>query len=163
MRAVVLADTHVRDGGSTRLPAQAWDELAAADVILHAGDVVGPAFLAALQQLAPVHAVRGNNDGALPFLPDSLELDLAGVAVALVHDSGPRTGREARLKRRFPYAGVVVFGHSHIPWNAPGIGGQLLFNPGSPTKRRRQPMPTIGRLDLEAGEARAEILALDCR
>jgi putative phosphoesterase len=162
VKAVVLADTHVHDGATTRLPARAWQELASADLILHAGDVVGPAFLAELGALAPVHAVLGNNDAALAgMLSETLELNLAGVSVAVVHDSGPRPGREGRLHRRFPDADVVVFGHSHIPWNAPGAGGQLLFNPGSATQRRRQPTGTIGVLHLDAGSVRAEIVAVE--
>ena len=91
MRVVVLADTHLRDGGPTRLSSAAWTELHAADVILHAGDVVGPAFLEELRALAPVHAVLGNNDTELAGrLPEVVELHLGGVAVAMVHDSGPR-------------------------------------------------------------------------
>jgi putative phosphoesterase len=162
MRAVVLADTHLLDSGSSRLPPRAWTELRSADVILHAGDVTGPAFLAQLRQLAPVYAVLGNNDTALTgVLAETVEIELAGVAVAVVHDSGPRVGREARLRRRFPTADVVVFGHSHIPWNAPGVNGQLLFNPGSPTQRRRQPAHTIGLLDLDGRTVRAEIVVVD--
>ena len=162
MRAVVLADTHLRDSAPARLPRRAWDELDSADVILHAGDITGPAFLARLRTLAPVYAVLGNNDGGLTgTLPDAIEVDLGGVAVAVVHDSGPRLGREARLRRRFPAAEVVVFGHSHIPWNQPGVDGQLLFNPGSPTQRRRQPHHTIGVLELDNGIARAEIVIVD--
>jgi putative phosphoesterase len=162
VRAVVLTDTHIRDGGPTRLPSRAWDELQSADVILHAGDITGPAFLARLQGVAPVHAVLGNNDHELAHvLPAAVQIDLAGVALAIVHDGGPRIGREARLNRRFPAADVVVFGHSHIPWNASGCGGQLLFNPGSPTQRRGQPAHTIGVLELDAGAVRAEILIVD--
>jgi hypothetical protein len=161
-KAVVLADTHVPDGGLSRLPARAWAELSSADVILHAGDVTGPAFLAQLRELAPVYAVLGNNDAALTgVLRETVEIDLDGVAIAMVHDSGPRTGREARLRRRFPAARVVVFGHSHIPRNAAGLDGQLLFNPGSPTQRRREPAHTIGVLDIDGSTVRAEIVVVD--
>ena len=162
MRVVVLADTHVRDGGSTRLPERAWEQIRAADVILHAGDVMGPALLDQLRAFAPVHAVLGNNDTALAgLLPETLELELDGVALAMIHDSGPKAGRAARLHRRFPTADVVVFGHSHIPWNAPGVEGQLLFNPGSPTQRRRQPHRTVGLLHLDAGAVDFEIVVVD--
>ena len=163
MKAVVLADTHVRDAGSTRLPDAAWAEVRTADVVLHAGDVMEPGFLEELRAVAPVHAVLGNNDGALRgVLPETVEVELGGVRVAMVHDSGPRTGREGRLHRRFPDAEVVVFGHSHIPWNEPGLGGQLLFNPGSATQRRRQPHKTLGILDLARGTIRAHrIVELD--
>jgi putative phosphoesterase len=162
VKAIVLADTHLRDSAPARLPGRAWAELDSADVILHAGDITGPAFLARLRRLAPVYAVLGNNDGGLiGTLPGTIEVDLAGVAVAIVHDSGPRLGREARLRRRFPAADVVVFGHSHIPWNQSGVDGQLLFNPGSPTQRRAQPNHTIGVLELDHGIARAEIVIVD--
>lgn len=160
MKAVVLADTHVRDTGSTRLPDAAWAEVRTADVLLHAGDVMEPGFLEALRAVAPVHAVLGNNDGALRgVLPETVEVELGGVRVAMIHDSGPRAGREGRMRRRFPDAGVVVFGHSHVPWNEPGLDGQLLFNPGSPTERRAQPHHTFGLLHLDDGAVvRSEIV-----
>jgi putative phosphoesterase len=163
MRVVVLADTHVRDTGSTALPARAWEELTSADVILHAGDVGAAGLLEQLRRLAPVHAVLGNNDGALAgVLPETRTLDLDGVAVAMIHDSGPRAGREGRLRRRFPAADVVVFGHSHVPWNDTGIEGQLLFNPGSATQRRSQPHRTLGILDFADGAiGRHEIVVVD--
>jgi putative phosphoesterase len=164
MRVVVLADTHVRDGGKgPRLGERAWAEVRTADVILHAGDVVEPGLLAELRALAPTHAVLGNNDDALArVLPESLVLDLGGVEVGMVHDSGARAGREGRLRRRFPTADVVVFGHSHIPWNEEGLEGQLLFNPGSATQRRAQPHRTLGVLELAGGRVcRREIVAVD--
>jgi uncharacterized protein len=109
-----------------------------------------------------VHAVLGNNDKGLErLLPDRTELVLGGVPLALVHDSGPSKGRPARMRRWFPDAAIVVFGHSHIPVNEPGEDGQLLFNPGSPTQRRRQPERTFGLLDLRRGRVqRAEIVAI---
>ncbi len=149
---VVLADTHMRAGSSRRLPERVRAQLARADVILHAGDVVDAAVLAELAAYAPVHAVLGNNDVSLVgVLPKTVEMELAGVRVAMIHDSGPRRGRPARLHRLFPDADVVVFGHSHIPVNESGVEGQLLFNPGSPTERRRQPQHTIGVLELADG------------
>lgn len=156
MRVVVIADTHLRrDWPRRRLPGPAVDRLATADVILHAGDITQPEHLEALRGHAEVHAVLGNNDPELVgTLPETLELDLAGVRVGMIHDSGPARGRERRLRDRFPDADVVVFGHSHIPWNAAGVEGQLLFNPGSPTERRRQPHRTIGVLELGGGEIR---------
>jgi len=96
--------------------------------------------------------VRGNNDGpdvAAWGAPDTLETDLGGVRLAMVHDSGPAPGRAARLRHRFPGADLVVFGHSHIPVNA--VDGQRIFNPGSPTDRRRQPHGTLGILDIGGG------------
>ena len=152
-RAVVLADTHLRPGGRRRLPDGVYRALDEAGVVLHAGDIVTAELLHELSGFAPTYAVLGNNDvdPSLAHLPETRLEVLGGVRVAMVHDSGPRTGREARLRRRFPDADVVVFGHSHIPWNERGVDGQLLFNPGSPTERRRQPHATIGLLDLRRG------------
>ena len=160
MRAVVLSDTHLRDGGGCRLPERVYDELRAADLVLHAGDVVGGELLDELAGYGPVHAVLGNNDVGLGrVLPETRVVDLDGVQVAMIHDSGPRAGRARRLHDRFPAAGVVVFGHSHLPVNEAGVDGQLLFNPGSPTQRRMAPTRTIGVLELHAGRVtRAELL-----
>jgi uncharacterized protein len=164
VRVVVVADTHLRRSWPNRqLPRAAVRELATADVILHAGDITQAEHLEALAVHAPVHAVLGNNDPELEgVLPETLELELAGVRVAMLHDSGPARGRERRLHERFPDADVVVFGHSHIPWNAEGVAGQLLFNPGSPTERRRQPHRTVGVLELDAGRVtHARIVVVD--
>lgn len=149
---VVLADTHIRRGGKRRLPAAAYRHLEAADAVLHAGDVLVAEVLEELATFAPVHAVLGNNDVELAgLLPPTRRLHLDGVRIAMVHDSGPAAGRAGRLHRRFPHDDVVVFGHSHIPWDAAGVDGQLLFNPGSPTERRAQPHHTLGTLDLDDG------------
>lgn len=124
------------------------------DAILHAGDVCTPDVLYELSVWAPVHAVRGNNDGrdvADWGAPDTLLLDLAGLSVAMIHDSGPAEGRAARLRRMFPDAALVVFGHSHIPLNEIH-DSQRLFNPGSPTDRRRQPRGTMGLLEIDDGQ-----------
>jgi len=150
LRVIVLSDTHIRKGGSRRLPDAVYRALEGADVVLHAGDLVSDVVLDDLAGFAPVKAVLGNNDvGLEDVLPIELSVDLDGVGVAMVHDSGARTGRAARMYRRFPEADVVVFGHSHIPWNEPGVDGQLLFNPGSPTDRRRQPSGTLGILHIK--------------
>ena len=162
-RAVVLADTHLRPGGRRRLPDGVYRALDEAGVVLHAGDIVTAELLHELSGFAPTYAVLGNNDvdPSLAHLPETRLEVLGGVRVAMVHDSGPRTGREAGLRRRLPDADVVEFGHSHIPWNAPGVDGQLLFNPGSATERRSQPHHTIGILDLDDGQVgRAEILVV---
>ena len=149
---VVLSDTHIRRGGKRRLPDAAYGHLDAADVILHAGDIVVGEVLDELRGFAPVHAVLGNNDAELVgLLPETESLELDGVRIAMIHDSGPSTGRAGRMHRRFPDADVVVFGHSHIPWDDAGVDGQLLFNPGSPTERRSQPNHTLGTLDLDGG------------
>lgn len=162
-RVVVLSDTHLRSGGKRRLPDGAYRALDDAEVILHAGDIVTADLLHELSGFAPTHAVLGNNDvdPSLAYLPETRLEIIGGVRVAMVHDSGPRSGREARMRRRFPEADVVVFGHSHIPWNGPGLDGQLLFNPGSPTERRAQPRHTLGVLDLDAGRVvRSEIVVV---
>ncbi|WP_375484900.1 metallophosphoesterase family protein [uncultured Jatrophihabitans sp.] len=152
MRVVVLSDTHAPrfwKGCPPRVAAV----LDGCDLVLHAGDVCTPDVLDELARWAPVHAVRGNNDGedvAAWGAPETLELDLDGVRVAMIHDSGPRTGRPARLRRRFPDADLVVFGHSHIPMDETH-DGQRIVNPGSPTDKRRQPHGTLATLTLDRG------------
>lgn len=155
MLAVVLADTHI-PRRARALPQALIPHLEEADVILHAGDLMDPALLDELSGYAPVLAVRGNVDPPEIELPEILEFDLGGVAVAMVHDSGRKEGRRRRLRKRFPRARVAVFGHSHIPW-LEDEEGLLLLNPGSPTDRRRQPEHTFARLWLEGGDARAEM------
>lgn len=148
---VVLSDTHVRRGGSRRLPEAVYAALDRADVVLHAGDIVCADLLDELGGFAPTYAVLGNNDldPGLSHLPETRVVEVEGVRVGMVHDSGPRQGREARLRRLFPAADVVVFGHSHIPWNDEGLEGQVLFNPGSPTDKRMQPQHTMGLLTVD--------------
>ena len=149
---VVLADTHIRRGSSRRLSDAAYAHLEEADVILHAGDVVVGDVLDELAGFATVHAVLGNNDADLVgLLPETRLFTLDGVRIGMIHDSGASTGRAGRLRRRFTDADVVVFGHSHIPWDTEGVDGQVLFNPGSPTERRSQPHRTMGTLDIDDG------------
>jgi putative phosphoesterase len=151
-RVAVLGDTHVRPGVVGRLPDAAYAELDRADLILHAGDVVAADLLRELEGFAPVHAVLGNNDHALVgVLPERLVVEVDGVGIGLVHDSGPTNGRAPRVRRWFPDAAVVVFGHSHTPVDEYGVAGQRLFNPGSPTQRRREPRHTMGRLEIRDG------------
>ncbi len=152
MRILALADTHAprRWRG---IPDGLREPLARADLILHAGDVCTADVLDALTGYAPLHVVLGNNDRpdvAAWGAPETLELVLGGVRVAMIHDSGPREGRGRRMRRRFPTADLVVFGHSHIPVDAVEAGVQL-FNPGSPTDRRRQPVGTYGELEITDG------------
>ena len=152
MRVAVLADTHAPRRWKS-CPPQVAAHLRGADLILHAGDVCTAAVLDELAAYAPVRAVRGNNDGpdvAAWGAPDTLDLDLGGLAVAMIHDSGPAAGRPTRLRRRFPAADLVIFGHSHIPLDHTEHG-QRIFNPGSPTDRRRQPRGTLGLLDVAEG------------
>ena len=118
-----------------------------------------PTLLDTLRAYAPTRAVRGNLDPSEAGLPETIEFDFGGVRVAMIHDSGRKQGRRDRMKRRFPEARVVVFGHSHIPW-LEDENGLLLLNPGSPTDKRRQPEYTFALLRVEDGDARAEILPL---
>jgi uncharacterized protein len=155
-QVLVVSDTHLTAGTLDRMPPEVWEMADAAEVVIHAGDAVEQALLDALAVRAPLHAVLGNNDaGLVGLLPEVLELDLAGVRVAILHDAGPRKGRGARMARRFPDAAVVVFGHSHEPVVEQVEDGPLLVNPGSPTHRRRQPVHTVARLELGGGEVRA--------
>jgi putative phosphoesterase len=153
MRIVVLADTHLRDGRPRQLPDRVWAAIDDCALVLHAGDVVDRTLLDALDaRNVPYRAVLGNNDLELRgLLPERIEVDLAQVPVAMVHESGATKGRAARLRKWFPAARVVVFGHSHTPCNE-WHDGQLLFNPGSPTERRRQPLHSFGVLELDAGQ-----------
>lgn len=152
MRIAVLSDTHSPRywKGFPPLVAAALDGV---DLILHAGDVCLVETLDELAAYAPVRAVRGNNDGAEIAAwgaPEVLDLEIEGLRVAMLHDSGASAGRGRRLRRRFPTADLVVFGHSHIPWDAVHEG-QRAFNPGSPTDRRRQPRGTMGELVIADG------------
>jgi uncharacterized protein len=153
MRVVALADTHAPRRWKSCPPLVAG-QLRRADVILHAGDVCTAAVLEELSDYAPVLAVLGNNDGpdvAGWGAPETLQADLDGLRVAMVHDSGPAPGRLRRLRHRFPGAGLVVFGHSHIPLDEAGEGIRIV-NPGSPTDRRRQPRGTVAVLRIESGQ-----------
>jgi putative phosphoesterase len=154
-----VADTHLRSPApgarrtAPRLPDHLWEHLRGADAILHAGDVLDAGVLDLFGEQAPVYAVLGNNDLSLAgILPVTQMVELGGVRIGMIHDSGPSSGRAARMHRRFPDATVVVFGHSHAPLNEYGAGGQLLFNPGSPTQRRAQPVHTLGELRVAGGK-----------
>ena len=144
------------------LPLGVWPYVESSDHILHGGDVVDPALLEELKAFAPVTVVTGNCDawdvrewGA----DETAEVELGGVRIALVHDAGPTKGRRARMRRRFPDARVVVFGHSHMPFNE-DEDGLLLFNPGSPTWKRRAPFPSMGLLWIEDGAVEGEIFPI---
>jgi putative phosphoesterase len=153
MKVAVLSDTHAPRYWKA-CPAGVARRLDGADLILHGGDVCRASVLEELAGFAPVRAVLGNNDTpdvAAWGAPETLELDLDGLAVAMVHDAGPARGRPRRLCRRFPGADLVVFGHSHIPLDQTGDGVRI-FNPGSPTDRRRQPRGTMGLLRIEDGQ-----------
>jgi putative phosphoesterase len=155
--AVVIADTHIPRRAKA-LPEALTPHLERADLILHAGDLMDPTLLAELATQAPVRVVRGNLDPPEAGLQETLEFEFGGARIAMIHDSGPRRGRRNRMRRRFPEARVVVFGHSHIPW-LEDEDGLLLLNPGSPTDKRRQPERTFALLRAQGGGASAEILA----
>jgi len=149
----VLSDTHMPKGGRV-LPPSCVELLGEAEAALHTGDFFTVATLRAIEALCPgrLHAVHGNVDeGELrAALPETLEVDLDGARIAMIHDAGPSHGRLARMRARFPRADAVVFGHSHLPLHEEEDGFQI-FNPGSPTERRRAPRHSMGVLKIEAG------------
>jgi putative phosphoesterase len=151
-RILVVADTHIPDF-ARELPPVVLRAAAGVDLIVHAGDVTAPGVLEQLADLAPVRAVRGNNDGraiAAWGAPESLSFDVDGVRFAVIHDAGPARRRGARMHRRFPDAAVVLFGHSHIPMDVEEDGVRLV-NPGSPTWKRRQERPTYVIVTIDRG------------
>jgi putative phosphoesterase len=162
MRLAIVSDTHL-PRGSRSLPEACVERLRAADAILHAGDFVELSVLEELRALGPpVHAVRGNVDSAelQALLPAARVVKAAGARIAMVHDAGPSSGRLARMRRRFPAVDAVVFGHSHIPLHEED-GGFAIFNPGSPTERRRAPRHTMGLATVQDGRVAFELIALD--
>jgi putative phosphoesterase len=149
----MMADTHVPKRARD-LPEQLWRAVDEADVVVHAGDWVSVTLLDSLEERARnLVGVYGNNDGddLRRRLPEVAYADLAGVRLAVVHETGGRTGREARCADRFPGVDVLVFGHSHIPWDSTAANGLRLLNPGSPTDRRRQPFCTYMTATAQAG------------
>ena len=145
MRLGIVSDTHL-PRGSRALPADCLERLAASDAILHAGDLIELSVLEQLQAIGPpVHAIRGNVDSAQlqARLPLVRTVEADGARIAMIHDAGPAAGRLARMRRRFPEADAVVFGHSHLPLHEER-DGFAIFNPGSPTERRRAPQHTMG-------------------
>jgi putative phosphoesterase len=143
----VIADTHLPKG-KRELPAECVAKIRAAEALIHAGDFSAASVLADLEALCPVVlGVHGNVDDPelRQRLPESLEIEVGGRTVAVVHDSGPTKGRLKRMRARFPDADAVVFGHSHLPLHEER-GGFQIFNPGSPTERRRAPQRSMGLL-----------------
>lgn len=133
-----------------------------ADLIIHAGDLTGIEVLEELEALGPpLFAVHGNVDTAevVSRLPASAEVEVAGARIAVQHDAGPARGRLARLRRHFPSADAVVFGHSHLPLHERADDFQI-FNPGSPTERRRAPTATMGLAEVRSGRVRFRHLEL---
>jgi putative phosphoesterase len=155
---VILSDTHVPQRARA-LPPAVWEAVEAADLVIHAGDWNGIALLDEMQQRAArLLAVRGNNDPPefAARLPEIARETVDGIRFAVVHETGGKEGREPRMAAAFPDTDVLVFGHSHIPWDTVASTGLRLLNPGSPTDRRRQPHGTFvsavahdGRLDAE--------------
>ena len=159
MRLVVLADTHLPRRAKD-LPAEVWAAVEQADAVLHAGDWVDVALLDELERRsARVIGVYGNNDGPAlrARLPEVARATLGGVRFAVVHETGGKQGREVRAAAAYPDADVLVFGHSHIPWDSTAATGLRLLNPGSPTDRRRQPACTY----LTAQVLRGRLVAVE--
>lgn len=157
---VFLADTHVPKRARD-LPEPLWHRIESADVVVHAGDWVDVALLDELERRSRrLVGVRGNNDhGVLrDRLPEVARVELGGVRFAVVHETGDAKGREQRCAVRFPDVDVLVFGHSHIPWDTVAPGGLRLLNPGSPTDRRRQPFATYLTATTDDGQLRDVIL-----
>ena len=150
---MLLADTHV-PARARRLPDEVWNEVDRADVVVHAGDWIEIGLLNALEERAArLVACWGNNDepALRERLPEIARVTLDGVRIAVVHETGPSAGREKRMAAAYPDTDVLVFGHSHIPWDTTAPGGLRLLNPGSPTDRRRQPYCTYMTATIENG------------
>jgi putative phosphoesterase len=158
----VISDTHL-PRGARRIPDACVERLAAADLILHAGDFAAAEVLDFLEEIGPpVAGVTGNVDSEAlrRRLPIERVVDAGGARIGMVHDAGTAVGRLERMRRRFPDADAVVFGHSHIPLHEERDGFQI-FNPGSPTDRRRQPRHTMGVARVESGRLAFELVPLD--
>ncbi|UNO42946.1 metallophosphoesterase [Streptomyces sp. MST-110588] len=156
MRLLLMSDTHLPKRAK-RLPDELLAHIPLADAVVHAGDWVDTATLDLLEsRAARVVGVYGNNDGPelRARLPEVARTELGGVRLAVVHETGPAKGREQRCADRFPDVDVLVFGHSHIPWDSVAPGGLRLLNPGSPTDRRREPYRTFMTAEAADGELR---------
>jgi putative phosphoesterase len=154
VKLLLLADTHVPKRARD-LPQQVWDEVALADAVVHAGDWVDVALLDRLEARARrLVACWGNNDGPTlrSRLPERADARLGGLRFTVVHETGGAPGRDARMSRLYPETDVLVFGHSHIPWDTTTETGLRLLNPGSPTDRRRQPFCTYMTATVDGGK-----------
>ena len=161
LEIAIIADTHM-PRGRRRLPEACTRRIARADLLIHAGDFSSAAFCADLEALGtPLVAVHGNVDDAelRARLPERTVVEAGGVRIGVVHDAGPKRGRLARLRRAFPDADAVVFGHSHLPLHEAADGFHI-FNPGSPTERRRAPGHTMGMAVAAGGEVRFRLVKL---
>jgi len=160
VRLLLIADTHV-PRRACDLPARVWDEVGDADVVVHAGDWVSTDLLDELEaRAAKLVACWGNNDGPAlrARLPQRADATLDGVHVTVVHETGAAAGRDARMSRRYPDSDVLIFGHSHIPWDTTTATGLRLLNPGSPTDRRRQPHCTYMTATVRNGTVTSVVL-----
>jgi putative phosphoesterase len=158
----VISDTHMPKG-ARRLPDACLKRIRAAELLLHAGDVTTAAAFREMEKLGPpVAAVHGNVDDSVlrHSLPKERVEEIEGVRIAMVHDAGPSRQRLGRLRASFPDADAVVFGHSHLPLHEEE-GGFQIFNPGSPTERRRAPVRTMGVARVHDGRVEFELIALD--
>lgn len=165
MRLVITSDTHVPKRARD-LPERLWTEIDRADVVIHAGDWVDEALLDQFEERAQrLVAVYGNNDhgGLRERLPEVARAELEGLRFAVVHETGSAAGREQRCAQAYTDVDVLVFGHSHIPWDTTAPGGLRLLNPGSPTDRRRQPHCTFLTAELHAGRLEVELHRLPPR
>jgi putative phosphoesterase len=164
VRLLLLADTHV-PRRARDLPPQVWAAVAEADLVVHAGDWVAESLLDELQgRAARLLGCWGNNDGPglRARLPEVGYADLDGLRLGVVHETGGAPGRERRCAARFPDLDVLVFGHSHIPWDTTTGTGLRLLNPGSPTDKRRQPHPTYLTASVAEGTLRdVELVTVD--
>jgi putative phosphoesterase len=164
MLLAIISDTHL-PRGARRLPADCLEHLAAADAIVHAGDFIRAPVLESLRSLGPpVVAVHGNVDepALRADLPETAEVQAGGARIAVIHDAGPARGRVERMRRRFPDAAAVVFGHSHLPLLERSADGEFqVFNPGSPTERRRAPHHTMGLAAVRDGRVEFRLVDLD--
>jgi putative phosphoesterase len=161
VRIAIISDTHLPRGTRT-LPEACVDRLCSADAILHCGDVATVDVLSWFEGLGPpVHAVQGNVDDAVlqERLPDWRVVELGGARIGMVHIAGPGRGRFERLRLLFPDANAAVFGHTHMPEHVERDGFQI-FNPGSPTERRRAPSRTMGMATVEDGRVRFELVVV---
>jgi putative phosphoesterase len=161
VQLAIISDTHM-PRGARALPAACVERLRAADAILHAGDLVALEVLELLESLEPpVHAVHGNVDEpeVRIRLPAVRVVEAGGARILITHDGGPAAGRLGRLRRRFPDVDAVVFGHSHIPLHE-HAGGFHIFNPGSPTERRRARAHTMGLATARDGRLEFELMEL---
>ncbi|MDN5822708.1 MAG: metallophosphoesterase [Micrococcaceae bacterium] len=143
-RLILIADTHLPKRARGLHPSL-WEQIEAADIVFHAGDWVEPELLDELERRCrTLVAVHGNNDGEelRSRLPEIAHVEIEGLRFSIIHETGASAGREKRCAQQFPDTDVLVFGHSHIPWDTTAANGLRLLNPGSPTDRRRQPVCT---------------------